>query len=68
MSSGPHQSMQEILDHVASGRLDEAEALCRQALHDVPDDVNVLAMLGAILLKHGQFAESESLLKQAILN
>jgi Tfp pilus assembly protein PilF len=56
----------EIFRQIGEGRLVEAEALCRRALESAPDDVNVLGMLGAILLRTGRSAEAERLLLRSI--
>ena len=66
MSSDSRQQMEAIFAHVNAGRIDDAEALCRKTLDRVPDDINVLGMLGAILLKTGRSDEAEETLKRTI--
>ena len=66
MSMNPEQLIDAIFKHVSAGRLDKAEDLCRNSLHDAPGDVNVLGMLGAILLKKGQVDEAEATLRRTI--
>ena len=66
MSSDSRQSMQEIFDHVGAGRLADAETRCRAILAETPDAVNALGMLGAILLKNGQYDEAEATLRKTI--
>ena len=58
--------MDDIFRQVRADRLDEAESLCRQSLQTEPDDINVLGMLGAILLKRDRPEEAEVLLLRTI--
>lgn len=48
-----------IFDLVEAGRIDDAEERCRHALGGHPDEINLLGMLGAILLKKGELDEAE---------
>ena len=66
MSRGPEQALDAIFREVSAGRLDKAAEMCRKTLLDAPDDVNVLGMLGAILLRAGQLDEAEAKLRQSI--
>ena len=66
MNSDSRQSMNEIFAHVTAGRFEDAEALCRETLLRSPDDINVLGMLGAILLKTGRGDEAETMLERTI--
>ncbi|MDH3439484.1 MAG: sulfotransferase [Gammaproteobacteria bacterium] len=66
MSDNTRRSMNEIFDHVNAGRVDAAEALCRKTLDHRPNDINVLGMLGAILLKTGRNDEAETTLRRTI--
>lgn len=43
--------VESALGLARAGRLDDAAALCRERLEREPDDVNVLGVLGAVLLK-----------------
>ena len=49
-----------------AGRLDDAVALCDRALGAGPADVNLLAALGAILLKKGEHESARGYLSRAI--
>ncbi|MDH4315180.1 MAG: sulfotransferase [Gammaproteobacteria bacterium] len=51
---------------VSSGQIQQAEQLCRKSLQSSPDDVSLLGLLGAILLKRDQHGEAELFLKRAI--
>ena len=66
MSSDSRQRLEEIFVHVDAGRIDDAEALCRKTLDQTPDDINVLGMLGAILLRTGRSDEAEEALRRTI--
>jgi tetratricopeptide (TPR) repeat protein len=59
-------ALSEAIALINSGRLDKAEAICRSAIGRNPDDINMVALLGAILLKSNQVSESEVYLRQAI--
>ena len=66
MSDDSRNTVEEIFEHVRAGRIEDAETLCRTTLEHVPEDVNVLGMLGAILLKKGRSDEAETTLKRTI--
>lgn len=51
---------------INSGRIGAAAAICRDALKRDSDDVNMTALLGAILLKSRDFEAAESALRRAI--
>ncbi len=51
--------LQGIFELVEAGRIDDAEERCRQSLGRNPDEINLLGMLGAILLKKGELDEAE---------
>ncbi len=51
---------------IRSGELSAAEAGCRAALEKYPRDVNVQALLGALLVKMDRPAEAEAALRSAI--
>ena len=53
MTETIRKTLDEIVDLVLTDRVDAAEALCRQSLAERGDDVSLLCMLGAILLKRG---------------
>ncbi|MDH4254590.1 MAG: sulfotransferase [Gammaproteobacteria bacterium] len=60
------KKLDEIVDLVRAGRADAAEVLCREALAARRDDVSLLGMLGAILLKRGAWDEAERTLLTTI--
>jgi tetratricopeptide (TPR) repeat protein len=59
-------TISEAIELINTGRIDEAEALCRDAVARNPKDVNVTALLGATLLKTRQLEEAEKYLRLAI--
>jgi tetratricopeptide (TPR) repeat protein len=66
MSNDSRQILNEIFASIKAGTIDDAEALCRKALEKEPDDINILGMFGAILLKSGQNDEAEATLRRTI--
>ena len=62
----PRAAFNESVALVNSGRIGAAAAVCRDALKRDSDDVNMTALLGAILLKSREFDEAEGLLRRAI--
>lgn len=54
------------LERLSAGDAPGAEQLCREALTQHPDDINLLALLGAILLRLQRYAESEQQLRRVI--
>jgi tetratricopeptide (TPR) repeat protein len=59
-------ALSEAIALINSGRPDKAEAICRSAVERNPDDINMVALLGAILLKGKRTAAAEKYLRQAI--
>ena len=51
---------------ISSGRVSAAAALCRDAVERDPQDVNMTALLGAVLLKLREFEAAEAHLRRAI--
>jgi tetratricopeptide (TPR) repeat protein len=51
---------------VAQGRLAEAEPLCRDYLHQAPDDVDALRLLAEIATRLGIFDEAETLFARCL--
>ena len=49
-----------------SGKIDEAENVCRRALKARPSDANVLQLLGAIAFRRQNYEEAENIVRQAI--
>ena len=58
-------ALSEAIALINSGHLDKAEAICRSATERNPDDINMVALLGAILLKSNQIPAAEKYLRQA---
>lgn len=56
----------EAVELISSGRIAEAEALCRAAVIRNSDDVNMTALLGATLLKARKLLEAEKYLRHTI--
>jgi tetratricopeptide (TPR) repeat protein len=59
-------ALSEAIAQINSGQIDKAEAICRSAIGRNPDDINMVALLGAVLLKSNQNPEAEKYLRQAI--
>ena len=62
----PRAAFNEAVALVNSGRIGAAAAVCRDALQRDSDDVNMTALLGAILLKSREFEAAENSLRRAI--
>ena len=60
------QTMDNAFSLIASGRIEDAEQVCRDSLDRLPGSVNLLGLLGAILLKRGRTTEAESVLLRTI--
>ena len=60
------QTLNRVIEQISSGRVEQAEALCREAIQSNADDVNMVALLGAILLKTRCLEEAETQLRLAI--
>ena len=56
----------EVIELINLGQFNEAERVCRDALLNSPEDVNMLGLLGAILTKMKKFEEAEGLLRKTI--
>jgi len=48
------------------GRMDDAESTCRGYLNGDPDEINLLGILGAMLIRKGDLDEAEQHLRRAI--
>ena len=59
-------ALSEAVALINAGQIDKAEAICRSGIVRNPDDVNMVALLGATLLKSRQIPEAEKYLRQAI--
>lgn len=66
MTGEVRRTLDEIVQLVNRNRVGAAEKICREQLDSHPDDVNLLAMLGAILIKKGAWEKAESHLRRAI--
>ena len=66
MTESVRKTLGEIVNLVRADRVDAAEGLCRRALAENSDDVSLLGMLGAILLKKGAWDEAERTLLATI--
>src|SRR5688572_27850756 len=62
----PKALFDEAIALLKSGDLPAAEGRCRSALEAYPRDVNMLALLGALMIKANRLAEAEPLLLEAI--
>ena len=56
----------EAIDLINKGSADEAERICRETVEQHPDDANMTALLGAILVKKKELPEAETWLRKAI--
>jgi len=59
-------SFNEAIELINSGERARAEEICREAIRNNPDDVNMTALLGAMLLKSRETKEAERFLRRAI--
>ena len=66
MSEAVRKLLGEIIEKAAAGDVDAAEQMCRDALATNGEDVNLLGLLGAILMKKGCWDEAERTLKRTI--
>ena len=55
----------EAIELINKGSADEAEKLCRETLEAHPEDINIVALLGAILVKKRELPEAETWLRKA---
>jgi tetratricopeptide (TPR) repeat protein len=62
----PKAMFDEAIALINAGDLTAAEARCRASLDTYPRDVNMLALLGALLIKLSRPADAETLLRQVI--
>jgi len=56
----------KVIDLVAENELDRAETECRKVLRSDSENINILALLGAILLKSDRLDEAESILLKIV--
>ena len=62
----PRAAFNHAIDLVHAGRVSAAATFCRDFLRRTPGDVNMTALLGAVLLKLRQFKDAERHLRRAI--
>jgi Flp pilus assembly protein TadD len=60
------RSIEGLFRLISSGQLEQAEQECRSLLVNHPQDVNVIGLHGAILLKLGQLDKAEQALHRAV--
>jgi tetratricopeptide (TPR) repeat protein len=65
-AAAPRALFDETLSLIGAGRLAEAETHCLAALEAHPDDVNMQALLGALLVKQDRRVEAEVTLRKVI--
>jgi len=64
--AAPRALFNEAIGLINAGRLADAESCCRAALARFPGDVNMQALLGAVLVKLERNAEAEATLRAVI--
>ena len=62
----PQSAFEDTVALIKSGDLGAAEARCRAALEAYPRDINMMALLGALLVKMNRAAEAEQRLGETI--
>ena len=62
----PKAVFDQVIALIGAGELAVAEARCRAALEKYPDDINVQALLGALLVKRDRPDEAETVLRAVI--
>ena len=65
MTDDIRHSLDNIVQLINDGRMDDAESLCAENLRAAPNDVNLTAMMGAILIKNGSLSRAEKYLRRA---
>lgn len=60
---GPMESVFRLID---GGQLEQAEQFCRETVEKEPENINMLGMLGAILLKQSKISDAEIFLRKTI--
>jgi tetratricopeptide (TPR) repeat protein len=59
-------TLKEVVELVNSGEADKAVLICREAVDRNPEDINMVALLGATLMKIRRVEEAEKILRRAI--
>lgn len=62
----PTKQMDQVFRLIRGGQMELAEQLCRQFTDSEPDNINMLGILGAILLKQNKIDEAETCLQRTI--
>jgi tetratricopeptide (TPR) repeat protein len=65
-AGAPKALFNEAIGLIQAGRLADAEACCNSALREHPGDVNMQALLGALLVKLDRRVEAEAILRRVI--
>ena len=60
------RGIEDIFGLINAGQFEQAEKRCKSYLEGVPDDINVLGLLGAILLKLGKTSDARPILEKTI--
>ena len=55
-----------VLEMISAQEFAAAEALCRELLQKTPEDVNILGLRGAVLIKLNRLDEAETVLRRAL--
>ena len=62
----PTKQIDQVFRLIRGGQMEQAEQLCRQFTESEPDNINMLGILGAILLKQNKIDDAESYLQRTI--
>jgi len=62
----PQARLNEAIDLVNAGQIGRAMRVCRDTLNELPNDINMTALLGALLLKSKELGLAEKYLRRAI--
>ena len=65
-SSESQDSMEQVFRLINTGQIRPAEQLCQQIIDNEPENINILGILGAILLKQNKIGEAEMYLQRTI--
>jgi len=65
-SDNRRRGFDDLIRLVNSGQFEQAEVECRSYLERVPDDINVLGLLGAVLLKLSKTDEARPILEKTV--
>lgn len=60
------RNIEDIFGLINAGQFEQAEKRCKSYLEGMPDDINVLGLLGAILLKLGKTSDARPILEKTI--